>query len=172
MSETPAARLIGLRVRFGDQWRIDRSNSTYVAQTCGKTPGLCPQRESIRLAAGGVKSKAGRRAIGLPPQLVALLAPTGRSSRRSGRGPGSSGTTRAGYSQLRPASRSTRATTTASGSGCSRTPGCAIPGCATPGSLLGNGVAAPGDACAWRPGSARASDRRPCSHSPASRTPY
>ena len=41
--------------------------------TCGKTPGLCPQRLSTRAAAGGVKSKAGRRTIGLPPQLVALL---------------------------------------------------------------------------------------------------
>ncbi len=41
--------------------------------TCGKTPGLCPQRESIRPPAGRVKSKAGRRTIGLPPQLVALL---------------------------------------------------------------------------------------------------
>ena len=41
--------------------------------TCGKTPGLCPQRQSIRAATGGVKSKAGRRTIGLPPQLVALL---------------------------------------------------------------------------------------------------
>jgi integrase len=41
--------------------------------TCGKRPGLCPQRENIRPATGGVKSKAGRRAIGLPPQLVAPL---------------------------------------------------------------------------------------------------
>ena len=41
--------------------------------TCGKTPGLCPQRQSTRAATGGVKSKAGRRTIGLPPQLVALL---------------------------------------------------------------------------------------------------
>ena len=41
--------------------------------TCGETPGLCPQRQSTRAATGGVKSKAGRRTIGLPPQLVALL---------------------------------------------------------------------------------------------------
>ena len=41
--------------------------------TCGKTPGRCPQRKSIRQPAGSVKSKAGRRTIGLSVQLVALL---------------------------------------------------------------------------------------------------
>ena len=41
--------------------------------TCGKKPGYCPQRQITRAAAGKVKSKAGRRTIGLPPQLVALL---------------------------------------------------------------------------------------------------
>ena len=40
---------------------------------CGKTPGRCPQRQATRPATGAVKSKAGRRAIGLPPQLIALL---------------------------------------------------------------------------------------------------
>ncbi|MHB1597128.1 MAG: tyrosine-type recombinase/integrase [Streptosporangiaceae bacterium] len=41
--------------------------------TCGKSPGYCPQRVNIRPATGGVKSRAGRRTVGLPPQLVALL---------------------------------------------------------------------------------------------------
>jgi integrase len=41
--------------------------------TCGKRAGYCPQRQNTRAAAGTVKSKAGRRRIGLPPQLVALL---------------------------------------------------------------------------------------------------
>jgi integrase len=41
--------------------------------TCGKASGLCPQRLSTRAATGRVKSKAGRRTIGLPPQLIALL---------------------------------------------------------------------------------------------------
>jgi hypothetical protein len=45
------------------------------ASSCGKTPGRCPQRVAIRPATGGVKSKAGRRTIGLPPQLVALVVP-------------------------------------------------------------------------------------------------
>jgi len=40
---------------------------------CGQAPGLCPQRINVRQAAGEVKSKAGRRTIGLPLQLVALL---------------------------------------------------------------------------------------------------
>jgi integrase len=41
--------------------------------TCGRAPGYCPQRKNTRADTGGVKSKAGRRTIGLPPQLVALL---------------------------------------------------------------------------------------------------
>jgi integrase len=41
--------------------------------TCGKPPGHCPHRQAARPPTGGVKSKAGRRTIGLPPQLVALL---------------------------------------------------------------------------------------------------
>jgi len=41
--------------------------------TCGRKPGYCPQRSSKRPATGRVKSKAGRRTIGLPPQLLALL---------------------------------------------------------------------------------------------------
>jgi integrase len=41
--------------------------------TCGETPGCCPQRVNTRDATGRVKSKAGRRTIGLPPQLIALL---------------------------------------------------------------------------------------------------
>jgi integrase len=41
--------------------------------TCGRKAGYCPQRVNTRLASGGVKSKAGRRTIGLPPQLLALL---------------------------------------------------------------------------------------------------
>jgi len=41
--------------------------------TCGRKPGTCSQRVSTRPATGRVKSKAGRRTIGLPPQLVALL---------------------------------------------------------------------------------------------------
>jgi integrase len=40
---------------------------------CGRTPGTCPQRVNTRPAVGPVKSRAGRRTIGLPLQLVALL---------------------------------------------------------------------------------------------------
>jgi len=41
--------------------------------TCGQAPGNCPRRVNTRPPAGPVKSKAGRRTIGLPPQLLALL---------------------------------------------------------------------------------------------------
>jgi integrase len=41
--------------------------------TCGRAPGYCPQRKNTRADTGRVKSKAGRRTIGLPSQLVALL---------------------------------------------------------------------------------------------------
>src|SRR5215472_410398 len=41
---------------------------------CGQPKaGNCPHRVNTRPATGDVKSKAGRRTIGLPPQLVALL---------------------------------------------------------------------------------------------------
>jgi hypothetical protein len=56
--------------------------------TCRQTkPGLCPQRVKTRPASGDVKSRAGRRTIGLPPQLVALLPPPGRAGTGTSRGP-------------------------------------------------------------------------------------
>ena len=39
----------------------------------GETPGHCPQRLATRTATGDVKSRAGRRTVGLPPQLVPML---------------------------------------------------------------------------------------------------
>jgi integrase len=41
--------------------------------TCGRKPGHCPQRRNTRPTTGQVKSRAGRRTIGLPPPLVARL---------------------------------------------------------------------------------------------------
>jgi integrase len=41
--------------------------------TCGQATGLCPERMNVRQTTGEVKSKAARRTIGLPLQLVALL---------------------------------------------------------------------------------------------------
>lgn len=41
--------------------------------TCGRKAGFCPQRRNTRPPTGSVKSKAGRRTVGLPAQLVALL---------------------------------------------------------------------------------------------------
>ena len=41
--------------------------------TCGKFPGLCPQRIVINGELGDTKSRAGRRVVGLPAPLVELL---------------------------------------------------------------------------------------------------
>jgi integrase len=41
--------------------------------TCGRTPGYCIKRRNTRPATGQVKSRAGRRTIGLPAPLVVLL---------------------------------------------------------------------------------------------------
>jgi integrase len=40
---------------------------------CGGKPGHCPQRYNVRPDTAETKSRAGRRSIGLPPQLVELL---------------------------------------------------------------------------------------------------
>ena len=43
--------------------------------TCGKEhAGYCPERQPIRPATKDTKSRAGRRPVGLPPQIVAMLA--------------------------------------------------------------------------------------------------
>jgi integrase len=41
--------------------------------SCGRKPCYCPERRNIRQATRRVKSKAGKRTIGLPAQLVTLL---------------------------------------------------------------------------------------------------
>ncbi len=41
--------------------------------TCGKKAGYCPERKSVRPETNDTKSRAGRRAVGLPDELVALL---------------------------------------------------------------------------------------------------
>jgi integrase len=43
------------------------------AGNCGRPAGRCPKRRNTRPVSGDVKSKAGRRVIGLPAPLVALL---------------------------------------------------------------------------------------------------
>jgi integrase len=50
-----------------------RSTCTAAADPAGRSRGNCPERVNARPATGDVKSKAGRRTIGLPPQLVTLL---------------------------------------------------------------------------------------------------
>ncbi len=41
--------------------------------TCGRKAGYCPQRRRTNPETADTKSRAGRRAVGLPPQLVQLL---------------------------------------------------------------------------------------------------
>jgi integrase len=41
--------------------------------TCGKRPGYCPQKVNTRKPTGEVKSRAGRRPMGLPGPIVELL---------------------------------------------------------------------------------------------------
>jgi integrase len=41
--------------------------------TCGKKAGFCPKRQATRPETNDTKSRAGRRAVGLPAELVALL---------------------------------------------------------------------------------------------------
>ncbi|MET8031752.1 site-specific integrase [Streptomyces sp. NPDC005345] len=41
--------------------------------TCGRKAGYCPQRQRTNPEVADTKSRAGRRAVGLPPQLVDLL---------------------------------------------------------------------------------------------------
>nr|WP_222851790.1 tyrosine-type recombinase/integrase [Phytoactinopolyspora mesophila] len=42
-------------------------------ETCGKKPGYCPQRVQVNRDTKDTKSRAGKRAIGLPGEIVALL---------------------------------------------------------------------------------------------------
>lgn len=41
--------------------------------SCGRKPGYCPQRQRTNPETADTKSRAGRRAVGLPAQLVDLL---------------------------------------------------------------------------------------------------
>ncbi|GLW51590.1 site-specific integrase [Streptomyces sp. NBRC 14336] len=41
--------------------------------TCGRKAGYCPQRQRTNPETADTKSRAGRRAVGLPPQLVDML---------------------------------------------------------------------------------------------------
>jgi len=41
--------------------------------SCGRKPGWCPQRVRLNPDVGDTKSDAGRRVVGIPPQLVELL---------------------------------------------------------------------------------------------------
>lgn len=59
-----------MRVRHG---RLRPKYEHGCGDTCGRKPGYCPQRRNTRQPTRRVKSKAGKRTIGLPAQLVVLL---------------------------------------------------------------------------------------------------
>jgi integrase len=42
-------------------------------ESCGRKPGFCPERQVARPEAAPTKSRAGRRTIGLPKELTAIL---------------------------------------------------------------------------------------------------
>jgi integrase len=59
-----------LRIRRG---RLRPRYAHGCGDTCGRKAGYCPQRNQVRPDAGDTKSRAGRRTIGLPDPLIALL---------------------------------------------------------------------------------------------------
>lgn len=62
-----AGRLTIRRNRLRPSWEHG------CGDTCDRKPGHCPQRYNTRPETAETKSRAGRRTIGLPPELVALL---------------------------------------------------------------------------------------------------
>lgn len=59
-----------IRVRRG---RLRPKYAHGCGGTCGRKPGYCPQRNQIRRETKDTKSRAGKRVIGLPDELVKLL---------------------------------------------------------------------------------------------------
>jgi integrase len=59
-----------LRVRRG---RLRPKYAHGCGGTCGKKAGYCPQRTQTRAETGRVKSRAGKRTIGLPDPLISLF---------------------------------------------------------------------------------------------------
>ncbi|MET7304935.1 tyrosine-type recombinase/integrase [Embleya sp. NPDC005575] len=59
-----------MRVRRG---RLRPKYAHGCGDTCGRKPGYCPQRALVRRETKDTKSRAGRRAIGLPDEVAQLL---------------------------------------------------------------------------------------------------
>jgi len=59
-----------MRVRRG---RLRPKYAHGCGDTCGRKPGYCPQRTLVRRETKDTKSRAGRRAIGLPDEVAHLL---------------------------------------------------------------------------------------------------
>lgn len=88
-------------------------------EPCGhKFGGYCPQRIPLRQETAGTKSKAGKRGIGLPDELMALLKHHRKEQERERQMSADLWQERATCSPRRPADRSTHVPTTPSGSDC------------------------------------------------------
>lgn len=77
------AQVVRVDLESGTLWgRRGRPRPTYThgcgRKSCGKKAGFCPERILARPETDDTKSRAGRRAVGLPAGLVELL----RSHRR------------------------------------------------------------------------------------------
>jgi integrase len=118
-----------LRVRRG---RLRPKYAHGCGDTCGRKPGYCPQRRQIRPETDDTKSRAGRRTIGLPDELIELLAAHRKeqdaerdTARQLWRDEGWVFTSPTGV-------RSTRTPITTSGRRCSMPPGLETGGCTMP----------------------------------------
>ncbi|GAA1611997.1 hypothetical protein GCM10009789_77910 [Kribbella sancticallisti] len=85
---------------------------------CGRKPGFCPERQLARPETAPTKSRAGRRTIGLPEELTAILREHRRQQAAEKKLARQLWTD--GYWMFAglPASRSARTWTTGSGKGC------------------------------------------------------
>ena len=124
-----AGTLVVRRGRLRPRWRHGCDG------TCGrKFGGHCPQRIAERAETAETKSKAGRRVVGLPPELIELLR-THRAEQdqeRAHRGPALD-RPRLAVRHARPADRSTRAPTGRTGRSSSSPPGYGTDACTTHG---------------------------------------
>lgn len=101
--------------------------------TCGRKPGHCPQRHNTRPDTAETKSRAGRRSIGLPPELVELLRDHQVEQNRERETARQLWQDGGWLLPTRLAASSTPAQTPSTGKNSSPPPACGMLGCTTPG---------------------------------------
>lgn len=120
--------LIVRRGRLRPRWRHGCDG------TCGREyGGHCPQRVAERAETAETKSRAGRRVVGLPSELVELLKAHRAEQDQERVIAGQLGPTKVGCSPRRPVARSTRVPTGPIGRSSSSPPECGTAGYTTPG---------------------------------------